>query len=78
MRCYFHKARNSHFCDHCFHFIEPGERYSGTVIAMAGHIIVMKRHDNCPVDPYEEERRMMEQIEEWEEMEQDDELAIAA
>jgi hypothetical protein len=32
----------------------------------------------CPVDPYEEERRMMEQIEEWEETQQDEELPIAA
>ena len=79
LRDYFRRARICHFCDHCFHYIEQGDRYSATVIAIGGRrLIVMKRHDFCPVDPDEEERGMMEQIDEWEETQQDEEWPIAA
>jgi len=43
---------------------------------MCGHIIVMKSHDVCPVDPFEEERELMKIIEEWEEREQDEEFEL--
>jgi len=76
LRSYSYTARISHFCDRCFHCIESGQRYHADVIAMCGHIIVMKSHDVCPVDPFEEERELMKIIEEWEEREQDEEFEL--
>ena len=61
LRHYISKARRTHFCDYCMHYIESGERYEAHVFAdKKSRIWVMKQHyDGCPVDPWEEEAEML-------------------
>ena len=71
------KARRSHLCDHCLHWIEPGQGYTGTVMGIGRHIFSMKQHLVCPVDPEEEQRRMMDYLEQMEREEMTAEASMA-
>jgi hypothetical protein len=46
------------------HNIEPGDRYRGEVQLMSGRFLVMKYHvdPSCPVDPFEEEMKILEEL----------------
>ena len=61
LRGYRRIARESHLCDTCFHAIEPGDNYEGTVIAYGnGKLLVLKSHVGCPFDPEDEARLLRE------------------
>lgn len=64
LRTYARTAHEQHFCDRCCRYIEPGDYYQGTVQLCNGKLMVWKEHEDppCPVDPWEEEREMMEEI----------------
>lgn len=82
LRSYRRIAQTVHFCDDCHYQIEPGDEYEGSVWITERHgLLVFKRHAICPVDPYEEEAEILEDIERTREEEArraEEELAEAA
>jgi hypothetical protein len=66
LRAYRRMAQQEHFCYNCNHYIEPGDTYTASVEVIGGKLVVWKYHDEppCPVDPWEEEREIMREIDE--------------
>jgi hypothetical protein len=66
LRTYARMAHEQHFCDYCCRNIEPGDRYTARVEINNGKFFVSKKHDEppCPVDPFEEEREILREIDE--------------
>jgi len=58
-------AHEDHMCDNCHYPIFPGDEYKGEVWVMKGRIVVFKYHVECPVDPWEEEERILREMEEF-------------
>lgn len=63
LRSYSATAQKYHQCSYCCTEICPGEGYSAQVWADNKYLWVLKRHDNCPVDPDEEYWREKEERE---------------
>lgn len=51
LRTYRCLAQTLHFCDRCFHDIEPGQMYECSVTVIArGKILVLKNHVEPPCE----------------------------
>jgi hypothetical protein len=80
LRSYERIAHQEHFCDHCMHYIMPGDMYRADVYATAEHIVVLRKHHEptCPIDPMEEQEeleRMMRDHDEREAAEKSADIA---
>ena len=71
LREYYATARTYHFCSMCMHDICPGERYRGLVSVTRGYFSDRKEHEECPIDPDQEDREFMSLFEKTREKEKE-------